>query len=374
MTRRNLISGTATALGAAAQTSGAASVSMFDGKGLAGWTVENGPETAFYVNDGAIVAHESAGYPAWLRSERQYENFDFRCEFFVRGWMDSGVFIHAPEDGRNTWEGIQVKIFQDVEPKPSSNSMGSLFPLVAPRSINVRNKGEWNTMRIRMDWPRLQVWTNGEQVQNFDVESDPRFRYRLRKGYIGLSTLTYPVRFRNLAIEELPGKEKWDVLFDGPSSMERWYITDGKPKFEAIGRVLRADGLGYLGTKELFRDFELRLYARGRREHNSGVLFRTDGHGSNSRHYEIQLHDVPDAHYPTGSLYHFKRAEYPRIGHEEWYPFHLIAQGKRCIVRINGDTVCDYDEMTNLEEGHIELQAHRMGYWTEFKDIRIKRL
>jgi hypothetical protein len=43
-------------------------------------------------------------------------------------------------------------------------------------------------------------------------------------------------------------------------------------------------------------------------------------------------------------------------------------------VRINGDTVCEYDRLENQEEGHIELQAHRPGYWTEFKQIRIKPL
>ncbi len=292
----------------------------------------------------------------------------------MQGWIDSGIYIHAPEHGRNTWEGFQVKIFHQNDEKPESNSMGALFPLIAPRLVNVRNKGEWNTMRIRMDWPRLRVWTNDAVIHDLDLEQNPELRYRRRSGYIGLASLSYPIRFRNLTIEELPAKERWDVLFDGPASMDRWFVSDGKPHFEALGRVLRADGSGYLATREKFRDFELRMYARGMRDHNSGVLFRTDGKGSSSRHYEIQLHDVEEAHYPTGSLYHLQRAVYPRIEHEAWYPLHLIANGKRCIVRINGDTVCDYSDMTNLEEGHIELQAHRNGYWTEFKDIRIKRL
>jgi hypothetical protein len=348
-------------------------VPLFDGKTLAGWSIEQGAETAFYVDDGAIVVHESGGFPTWLRSAGQYENFDFSGEFFIKGWMDSGIYLHAPEHGRNTWEGVQVKIFHQLDEKPLSNSMGSLFPLVAPRSVNVRNKGEWNTVRIRMDWPHLQVWTNGSQIQDFDLERDPAFRYRLRKGYLGLASLSYPIRFRNLTIEELPGKEKWDVLYGGPADMDRWFVSEGKPHFEAIGRVLRGDGLGYLATKEKFRDFELRMYTRNIKEHNSGVLFRSSA-ASRTAHYEIQLHDVEEAHYPTGSLYHYKRAIYPKIEPERWYPLQLIVEGKRCLVRINGDTVCDYEDLANIEEGHIELQAHRAGYWTEFKDIRIKRL
>ena len=38
----------------AAQTSGG-STSLFDGKSLDGWTVQHGPQSAFYVQDGAIV-------------------------------------------------------------------------------------------------------------------------------------------------------------------------------------------------------------------------------------------------------------------------------------------------------------------------------
>ena len=116
------------------------------------------------------------------------------------------------------------------------------------------------------------------------------------------------------------------------------------------------------------------MYVRNSKSHNSGVLFRTSGQGLSGRHYEIQLHDVEDAHFPTGSLYYFKRSVYPRIEAEHWFPFHLIVKDNHCLVRINGETVCEYDQLENLEEGSVELQAHRSGYWTEFKQIRIKRL
>lgn len=355
---------------AAAQSSSQSSSAapLFDGKSLAGWTIEEGPETAFFVDDGAIVVHSSADYPTWLRSAHEYENFDFRGEFFVKGWIDSGIYIHAPLHGRPTWEGIQVKIFHQVDEKPVSNSMGSLFPVLAPRKVNVRN--EWNTFRIHMDWPRLQVWTNGEVVQDVDLEADPNFGHRLRRGYLGLASLSYPIRFRNLTIEELPAKEKWDHLMD----MSRWYISEGKPRFDAVGGVIHADGVGHLATKDKYRDFELRMFVRACRSHNSGVLFRTDGKGLAARHYEIQLHDVEDAHFPTGSLYYYKRAIYPKIQPEKWYPFQLLVKDRACMVRINGDTVMEYDQLENLAEGSIELQAHRAGYWTQFKDIRIKRV
>jgi hypothetical protein len=337
MHRRQFLNTVATASllsGAAAQTTAPGRVPLFDGKSLSGWTIEEGPETAFYIDSGDIVVHESGNYPTWLRSNREYENFDLRGEFFVKGWTDSGIYIHAPLYGRPTWEGIQIKIFQDREDQPKPNSMGSLFPLIAPSKINVRNQGEWNSIRIRMDWPRLQLWTNDEMVQDVNLDAHPDFRVRRRRGYLGLASLSYPIRFRNFTIEELPGKEEWQVLYQSPSDMDKWFVSEGKPRFQAIGDVLWSDGQGHLATKQKFRDFELRMYIRAARFHNGGVLFRTTGHGLGGQHYEIQLHNVEDAHYPTGSLYHYKRSTYPRIEPESWFPFQLIAKGKECMVRI----------------------------------------
>jgi hypothetical protein len=347
---------------------------LFDGKTLDGWTIREGPESAFYVDDGAIVVHEGSNFPAWLRSNRQYENFDFRCEFFVRGWTDSGIYIHAPEHGRNLWTGMMIHLFHQQETEMRPEGMGAIFPVVAPLKVNVRNKGEWNTMRISMDWPRLRVWTNEELVQDLDVETVPELRCRLRRGYLGIESLSYPIRFRNLRIRELPGKEQWETLYETAGDFQKWYISDAKPKFEPLGRILRGDGIGHLATREQYRDFELHLYIRASQFHNGGILFRTSGEGLRGRHHEIQIHDVEGAHYPTGSLYSFKRAIYPRIEPEKWYLLQLAVKDKHCLVRINGETVLEYDRLENLEPGHVELQAHQAGRWIEYKQIRIKRI
>jgi hypothetical protein len=349
-------------------------VSLFDGQTLAGWHIQDGPETAFYVQDAAIVVHEGSGFPTWLRSTKQYENFDFRGEFFVKGWMDSGIYFHAPEHGRPMWCGKQIHIFHQQDDKPVPESMGSIMPLIAPLKVNVMSKGEWNSFRILMDWPRLQVWTNGEMIHDLDVAAHPDLRQRYRRGYLGFESLSYPIRFRNLAVRELPSKESWQTLYGSPADMDKWFVSEAKPRFDALGPVLRGEGIGHLATKEKFRDFELNLFVRHSFHHNSGVLFRTAGEGLKSRHYEIQLHDVEGAHYPTGSLYYFKRAIYPRIEAEKWWPMQLIVKDAMCVVRINGETVLEYGKLENLEEGSIELQAHQNGSWQEFKDIRVKRI
>ena len=190
MTRRTLLS----ALPVAPLLFGADDgfTSLYDGKTLNGWTVQQGPESAFYVNDGCIVIHEGSGFPTWLRSAKKYENFDFRCEFFIKGWANSGIYLHAPEHGPNTNCGMKINLFQKQDHQMLAESIGSVFPVVAPLRVNVKNQGEWNTMRIAMDWPSLQVWINDEQVQNLNVESVPELGHRLPPLPLGRSNQRQP--------------------------------------------------------------------------------------------------------------------------------------------------------------------------------------
>jgi hypothetical protein len=291
----------------------------------------------------------------------------------MQGWSDSGIFLHAPEHGRNTWTGMMVKLFHQVDEKPNPYSIGSIFPVIAPSKVNV--KQGWNALRIVVDWPAVRLWTNGEQVQDIDAATAADLRYRLRRGYLGICSLAYPLRFRNLRIRELPSKERWQVLYDAPEHLEaNWWASEGEPNFQALGGVLRGDGLGHIATKEKYRNFDLQLYIRGPRAHNGGVLFRSEGKGLKGRRYEIQLHNVPDSHFPTGSLYYFKRAAYPRIEDERWYLMQVFARDRSVVIRINGENVLEYDSLTDVDEGYIELQAHRRGVWLEFKKVLVKRV
>lgn len=370
MTRRHLLLASAAPLLAA--TTEPNFTSLFDGRTLAGWTVQQGPETAFYVDQGAIVVHPGASYPTWLRSARVYENFELRFDFFLQGWMDSGLYLHAPEHGPAPEAGLKIKLFHKQE-QPKPESMGSLFPLVPPRTVNVRSKGEWNSMRVVMDWPRLQVWTNDEMIQDLNLDEHPELRYRLRSGYLGFESLSYPIRFRNIRVRELPAKERWQLLYQRPEDLALWEVVEGKAKWETLGPVLRADGLGYLATRQTYRDFEFQCYVRASRHSNGGIIFRGPVSPSEA-HYEIQLHDVEGAVYPTGSLYHHRRARYPRIQPEEWYLLQLIVKDRGCVVRINGETVVDYHDLQFMEAAPIMLQAHQAGKWIEYKGIRIKRI
>lgn len=341
---------------------------------LTDWQIVDGPESAFTLSGSEIAVHAHASFPTWLRSARQFENFDLRGGFYVAGWTDSGIYVHAPEHGVPSQAGVEIKVFHQPEQEPAPNSCGAIFPVIAPRLINV-GQG-WNSFRILAEARRLRVWMNDALIHDHDPRTHPLLNLRLRSGYIGIAAASAECRFRNLRIRELPGSETWQTLYEEPADLERnWHVTAGKPGFAARGPVLRGDGSGLLATKAKFRNFYFQCYVRGAAQHNSGVLFRSAGRGTDPSYaYEIQLHPVPEAHFPTGSLYHFKRAIYPRIEDEKWFLFELWVWGRDCLVRINGETVMEYPALARTEAGFIELQAHRPGYWIEFKHLRVREL
>jgi len=378
LNRRSFLSHAVAAPAALSPLAAAASedglTALFDGKSLAGWTIREGPESAFYVDSGSIAVHHGSNFPTWLASSRQYENFDLRFDFFVQGWIDSALYLNAPEHGRPIENGIAVKLFHKQDHTMRPESMGAIFPVVPPRLINVRNKGEWNAMRVLMDWPSLKIWSNGEIVQDVNLTAVPELRYRLRSGYLGFLSLSYPIRFRNIRIRELPSTDHWTRLYSQPADLTGWKVYSGKPRVEALGRILRLDSLGYFGTVDSYRDFELQMYVRAARYSNGGVYFRVAPGGPPGDHYEIQIHDPEGAVYPTGSLYEHKRSIYPQIRAEEWFLFHMIADGRDCLVRVNGDTVMEYHQLDRMVESPIMLQAHDADKWIEYKEIRVKRL
>ncbi len=350
---------------------------IFDGLSLAGWRVENGPESAFYVKDGAIVVHPGSNFPTWLRSESEYENFELQGEVFIEGWANSGIFVHAPRHGRPTGCGMKINVFQKADAVPLAESMGAIFPVVAPSKVNVRNKAQWNQFRVRVNWPEFKLWMNGELVQDLKLDEHPELRHRLRRGYLGLESLSYPVRYRGLAVKTLPSTDTQTALYAAPGDLNLWRTEEPewleKSKWETLGSTLRGEGLGYLATKEQFANYDLEMYVRPSRHSNGGVYFRCPN-GVKSDHYEIQVHDVEGAVYPTGSLYGIRRARWWPLEPETWFLLQVHVQGDQCVVRVDGETVVDYRGLKNLAAGPIAIQAHQTGKWIEYKEIRIRRL
>ena len=53
-----------------------------------------------------------------LVTDRVFRDFTLRCEFMVPEGSNSGIYLHAPEHGRNIWCGMKINIFHEPDAKP----------------------------------------------------------------------------------------------------------------------------------------------------------------------------------------------------------------------------------------------------------------
>jgi hypothetical protein len=169
---------------------------LFNGKDLAGWTVEN--EGKFSVKDGAVFLDRGKG---WLRSDKQYRDFELRLDFrFVSRGADGGVFLRAAREGKN-WP---IKHYQ-VQTM-DNESIAAVFTrgLARPKSTRdadavrkVRDtQGGWQSYAILVRGDRILVRLNGALITTATGLST-------QPGYLGFQGEAGQVQFKNIRIREL---------------------------------------------------------------------------------------------------------------------------------------------------------------------------
>ncbi|MFM1768100.1 MAG: FK506-binding protein [Verrucomicrobiota bacterium] len=175
-------------------------VSLFNGRDLAGWVVMHGGE--WRVEDGVLVGRNGVDWTtnpersgSWLRTEKEYGDFTLEFEYAIQG--NSGVFLRSGLDRNPAFTGQEMQILADHGREPRKSTTGALYDVVAPSRNLSRPTGQWNEVRIDCQGRRIQIMLNGEKV--VDHRSDRRTR-----GYLGLQNhdTNSVVRFRNLRLTE----------------------------------------------------------------------------------------------------------------------------------------------------------------------------
>jgi hypothetical protein len=178
---------------------------LFDGRTLAGGTVERGPET------GSTSTIGTSSSVTVRTSRRSYENFDVHRKFFIKGCVNAGIYLHAAQRGWKTGD------LSPTEPKPRPESNGALFLLVRWA------KGMWGTTAsgalFGSSWigQGFQAWMNREEVQSPDPSANPELRYRLRRRLFAdgarYNEFESQSGFCNFRVQELSTDDNWQPLY-----------------------------------------------------------------------------------------------------------------------------------------------------------------
>lgn len=197
----------------------------------------------------------------------------------------------------------------------------------------------------------------------------------------------------------------WQLLFDGislrgwrPHGSGDWKVVDGiltceSPSLGSTATNATGRMLGWIGTDEAYRDFELKVQFRLPEGGDSGVSFRTpEVVGTWSEGYEIQLLD--DATWPrpaqrptweafnaspSGSILEFIRAEYPAgvpfPPANAWNDLTVKVIGHHIRVEMNNvEVLNEIDEKKKHDIGYIGLQYYFVDKKTEFRNIKVRPL
>lgn len=190
--------------------------------------------------------------------------------------------------------------------------------------------------------------------------------------------------------EQAATSSDWVSLMDG-KSFDGWRKTEENPDTWVIrdGAFLTSGPrahLFYAGPEAPFKNFELEVEARTTSGSNGGIYIHTQyqPEGWPREGYEIQVNQTHSDWRKSGSIYAVNDVREVFVNDDEWYTYNITVQGKRIIVKMNGEVVNDWTEEADrqpgedftriLTSGTIALQAHDPDSRVDYRNIRIRKL
>jgi Domain of Unknown Function (DUF1080) len=160
-------------------------ISLFDGKTLSGWKVQNNAN--WRVEDNAIVVDQ--GDMGLLTTENEWSNYEFEIEFRAQISSNSGVFLSTKtivtDESKDCYE---VNIAAPSNPYPT----GSIVKRKA--FLGAGEKAEWRKYRMIVKDGHIQVWLDGEKTADYQDQTP------IKSGLIGLQMNQGKVEFRNIKL------------------------------------------------------------------------------------------------------------------------------------------------------------------------------
>lgn len=127
-------------------------ISLFDGKDLAGWTMDKPGPPVWTVHDGLLI---SPGHGPELITDAKFQNFKLHVEFNAAKDSNSGVYLR----GR-----YEVQIETDSAAEPASHHTGAVYGFLTPHPELPRAPDTWQSFDITLVGRRVTVVHNRQTV------------------------------------------------------------------------------------------------------------------------------------------------------------------------------------------------------------------
>lgn len=168
-------------------------------------------------------------------------------------------------------------------------------------------------------------------------------------------------------------KSGWKLLFDG-KSLQGWDVHVGGDWVVQDGAIVcPGTTAGWLGTQDVFTNYDLKLQFRGGEKVNSGIFLRSQKEGQpHITGYELQIWDYQPGGYNTGSLVGSVKALPTKILADQWNDYEVRVQGDHYVATLNGKTILDAHDSKHADGGVIGLQCNKSPVnKIEFRNFKI---
>ena len=191
---------------------------------------------------------------------------------------------------------------------------------------------------------------------------------------------------------ENAGSDGWISLFDG-ATLDGWRASEAPGTFSVANGEIVVHGPrshlfydGPVGNHD-FKNFEWKADVMTLDGANSGMYFHTEYQESGwpGKGYEVQVNNSGSDPRRTGSLYAVEDVTEAPAQDGEWFTQHVIVEGKRVRILVNGEQFIDYTEPANpgrpedmagrlISSGTVALQGYDPGSEVHYRNIMIRPL
>jgi hypothetical protein len=169
----------------------------------------------------------------------------------------------------------------------------------------------------------------------------------------------------------------WITLLDGTQGMENFNAV-GNSNWTAVDGAIQADkrgkDAGYLVSKDLYSNFQLRVEFWSSPDANSGIFMRCANPKviTDKSCYEANIFDQrKDPTFATGGIVHHAKVSQVIMAGNQWNTYDITANDSKIVVVLNGVKTAELDHK-QFAIGPIALQ-HGAGT-IKFRKVQIKKL
>lgn len=145
--------------------------SLFDGKSLEGWKVNENKESV-RIEDGAIVVNGPRAHAFYDGdvSNHNFKNFEFQAQVMTFPGSNSGIYFHTKyQDEGWPEKGYEVQVNNS---QSDWRRTGSLYAIADIKETYVKDN-EWYTEYIKVEGKRVIIKINGITVVDYTEPDEP---------------------------------------------------------------------------------------------------------------------------------------------------------------------------------------------------------